>query len=237
MDPQINLDGTLFHKPCAKCQDCNCQITLSNFTKTEIEGATVLLCKIHYFKRFKEGGSYVGGDKFQVKNTRDVQAEEKRASMNLTKRDSSSTAPATSAVQPAEDTASSGVSVRDRLTSINKGATPEKVTPPPAVDEPVIAAVVEPAKVVEEVVVPLPVPPESVPKSDPVDIAHLTLAAAEAAAEPESSLETKSAAIEEPVVVAKEVSVFVEEPVAVFEEEVPQPAAEPEPVLAAEIEA
>lgn len=22
MDPQINLDGSVFHKPCAKCEDC-----------------------------------------------------------------------------------------------------------------------------------------------------------------------------------------------------------------------
>jgi hypothetical protein len=24
-DPQINLDGSLFHKPCAKCEDCKCK--------------------------------------------------------------------------------------------------------------------------------------------------------------------------------------------------------------------
>lgn len=72
MDPQINLDGTKLHKACAKCGDCGCQITISNFTKNESEDQTVLLCKIHYFKRFHEGGSYLGGDKFRVKSTRDL---------------------------------------------------------------------------------------------------------------------------------------------------------------------
>jgi hypothetical protein len=233
MDPQINLDGSLFHKPCAKCQDCNCQITLTNFTKTEIEGATVLLCKTHYFKRFKEGGSYVGGEKFQVKNTRDVQAEEKRASMNLTKRDTSGTAPVTSTVVTAEEDGAAGLSVRDRISSLKttnaKATTPEKAaTPPTAVKEPVVVAVVEPYKP-EERVLPMPIPPaESVPKADHVDIVP---------AEPESSPETKSAVIEEALTSA--VVAEKEEPVvvvaAVFQEEVhSQPQPEP---LAAEIEA
>jgi hypothetical protein len=72
MDPQINLDGVKLHKPCAKCQDCGCQITTSNFTKNETQDETVLLCKIHYFKRFHEGGSYLGGEKFRVKSDRDM---------------------------------------------------------------------------------------------------------------------------------------------------------------------
>lgn len=67
-DPQINLDGCLVHTPCAKCEDCRCQITLSNFCKNESGETFVLLCKTHYFKRFHEGGSYLGGDKFQVKS-------------------------------------------------------------------------------------------------------------------------------------------------------------------------
>ena len=44
-----------------------CQISLSNFTKCD----TVLYCKTHYFKRFHEEGSYLGGDKFENKNPRD----------------------------------------------------------------------------------------------------------------------------------------------------------------------
>jgi hypothetical protein len=99
MDPQINLDGSVFHKPCAKCADCGCQITISNFTKNESPDETVLLCKTHYFKRFREGGKhfhtiscyfrylisfslgqYLGGDKYQVKAERDIHAKERRRS-------------------------------------------------------------------------------------------------------------------------------------------------------------
>lgn len=77
MDAQINLDGSIFHKPCAKCQDCQCQITISNFCKNETSDETVLLCKTHYFKRFHEGGSYLGAEKFQKKQTREMNSEEK----------------------------------------------------------------------------------------------------------------------------------------------------------------
>eukprot|EP01039_Chlorochromonas_danica_P001516 gene1516-1651_t len=80
MDPQINLDGNIFHKPCAKCADCNCQITISNFSKHETEEGVILLCKTHYFKRFREEGAYLGGEKYHVKATRDVQASARRAS-------------------------------------------------------------------------------------------------------------------------------------------------------------
>jgi hypothetical protein len=52
---------------------------MSNFTKSESNDETVLLCKVHYFKRFHEGGSYLGGDKFKVKADRDV-----RGSSNAT---------------------------------------------------------------------------------------------------------------------------------------------------------
>ena len=67
MDPQLKLDGTTYHKSCAKCKDCDCSITLSNFTKCD----DYLLCKTHYFKRFHEEGSYVGGDKFEKISNRD----------------------------------------------------------------------------------------------------------------------------------------------------------------------
>ena len=67
-DPQITLDGVKFHKSCAKCKDCSCQITLGNFTKT----GTLLLCKTHYFKRFSENNSYIGGEQFAHKGTADA---------------------------------------------------------------------------------------------------------------------------------------------------------------------
>jgi cysteine and glycine-rich protein len=60
------LDGSIFHKTCAKCEECKCQITLSNFTKT----GTTLLCKTHYFKKFHEEGTYVGGEKYAQKSGR-----------------------------------------------------------------------------------------------------------------------------------------------------------------------
>ena len=70
-DPQINLDGSLFHKSCAKCSDCKCQITLSNFAKNETSQSTTLLCKTHYFQRFNQGGgNYVGGEKYHTKTNR-----------------------------------------------------------------------------------------------------------------------------------------------------------------------
>ena len=71
VDPQLNLDGALFHKSCAKCFDCKCQITLANFSKTETaEHKYLLLCKTHYFARFNTaGGTYVGGDKFKQSST------------------------------------------------------------------------------------------------------------------------------------------------------------------------
>ena len=66
VDPQLNLDGSLFHKSCAKCSDCKCQLSLSNFSKSEnADSSVLLLCKTHYFARFNSaGGAYVGGDKF-----------------------------------------------------------------------------------------------------------------------------------------------------------------------------
>ena len=67
MDPQMCFDGSLVHKTCAKCEDCQCQITLSNFAKDDSPEKLTLLCKTHYFKRFREGGKYLGGDKFEKK--------------------------------------------------------------------------------------------------------------------------------------------------------------------------
>jgi len=71
MDPKLNLDGKIFHNACAKCADCSCQITVSNFAKSEIGDQITLLCKTHYFKRFHEGGAYLGGEKFEKKAPRD----------------------------------------------------------------------------------------------------------------------------------------------------------------------
>lgn len=72
-DPQINLDGKLLHKPCAKCSDCKCQITVDNFSKAEVGGKLTLFCHTHYLKRFGEsGGSYLDGERFANKADRDL---------------------------------------------------------------------------------------------------------------------------------------------------------------------
>ena len=64
--PTVNLDGVIFHKNCAKCNECNCQITLSNLGAKDGSGeATVLLCKTHHLKRFHLMGSYIGGQKYK----------------------------------------------------------------------------------------------------------------------------------------------------------------------------
>ena len=76
-DAQVNLDGSLFHKECAKCRDCCCQITIDNFSKTEsVDGlTTTLFCSVHYLKRFNEsGGAYVDGGKFTHQAARDKNA-------------------------------------------------------------------------------------------------------------------------------------------------------------------
>lgn len=84
-DPQITLDGLSYHKECAKCSDCKCQISLSNFCKFE----KTLFCKTHYFKRFKEEGSYLGGEKYAQKSggayvTKDSSFVPKESSSNQT---------------------------------------------------------------------------------------------------------------------------------------------------------
>ena len=64
-DAPLNLHSQLYHKGCAKCEDCKCQITLANFTKS----GDLLLCKTHYFERFNVSGSYAGADKFKKAST------------------------------------------------------------------------------------------------------------------------------------------------------------------------
>ena len=77
MDPQLNLDGSRFHAACARCSDCNCQITVSNFTITKSDSAAqTLLCTTHYLKRFGEaGGTYcLDSSKFKKTSERDALA-------------------------------------------------------------------------------------------------------------------------------------------------------------------
>ncbi len=107
MDPQINLDGVVFHKPCAKCEECQCQITLANFTKDYAkEKKITLLCKTHYAsKRNREGGStYMGVERVAVKPT-GSDTDKRPDSINLTGRRSSA---GSSAFSPAKTTSSDG---------------------------------------------------------------------------------------------------------------------------------
>jgi hypothetical protein len=123
MDGQINLDGTVYHKPCAKCADCNCQITLSNFSKNESNDQTLLLCKIHYFKRFHEGGSYIGGEKYAKMQTREINAE---------KRSSLTTVP----VKPQTDPEASNSSSTQVTTTSDSTESNSNVESVPAVEAP-----------------------------------------------------------------------------------------------------
>jgi hypothetical protein len=155
-DPQINLDGTKFHKPCAKCGDCGCQITISNFTKNESPDQTVLLCKIHYFKRFHEGGSYLGGDKFRVKSARDMKPVNPDGLTPVS--GSSSPVPATS--EPSSSTPEPLV-----IPSVFKSASSKSVSFPSPVPvkapSPVVAAEVEEAP--KDVPAEVPAPAEEEP--------------------------------------------------------------------------
>lgn len=59
-DPQVVLDGLSYHRACAKCTECKCQITIQNFAKS----GTTLYCRTHYFKKFNEEGTLLGSEKF-----------------------------------------------------------------------------------------------------------------------------------------------------------------------------
>ena len=104
-DPQIKVDGSLYHHSCAKCEDCGkdstifplpkflftslgCQITVANFTR--VDGH--LLCRIHYMKKVMEAGGKHGGDerfrtnneKFKQYVTKNVEKQTDPPEMNST---------------------------------------------------------------------------------------------------------------------------------------------------------
>jgi hypothetical protein len=68
-DPQLVLDGSQYHKACAKCAEprCGVQLGLGNFAVS----GTELLCKTHLKERFLLKGQYAGGDKFAHVSDRD----------------------------------------------------------------------------------------------------------------------------------------------------------------------
>jgi hypothetical protein len=123
-DPQITLDGIAYHKSCAKCSDCSCQITLGNFCKF----GTTLFCKTHYFKRFSEEGTYLGGEKYAQKSTGGYVAKE----ASFVPKASSADAPvaASSAPEVQEPSASS-----EPVAVTGDSDAPPQADPEPAVED------------------------------------------------------------------------------------------------------
>jgi len=76
-DAQLRLDGISMHTHCAKCADCNCQLSLSNFSHG---GKNVLLCKTHYFQRFHKENCYADGCKIPAQPQKQTPREEKDGS-------------------------------------------------------------------------------------------------------------------------------------------------------------
>lgn len=134
-DPQIVLDGVVYHKECAKCSDCRCQITIQNFTKS----GTTLYCKTHYFKKFNEEGTYLGGDKYSHKSAPGTYVVKKA---NFTSNDDA-TAPSshTSSAAPANATASeqeSNTEVAPENVQVEVVSAPEEASddaPEPCADD------------------------------------------------------------------------------------------------------
>lgn len=65
MDPKLVLGPFLYHKSCAKCDDCKTKITLTNCTAPSLDGN--LLCSVHFKARFQQEGRYRGGEQFKHK--------------------------------------------------------------------------------------------------------------------------------------------------------------------------
>lgn len=94
---------------------------MSNFAKGETGDQITLLCKTHYFKRFHEGGAYLGGEKYEKMSARDsLKSGTAAAALSPVRTsESSSSAPADAA--PAEEATTGGASVSERRQSF-KGA-------------------------------------------------------------------------------------------------------------------
>ena len=62
-EPNLSLDGRVFHKKCAKCKDCGKYLSLLDFGKsTDFIEESFLLCKRHYEERFlRTGVNFKGG--------------------------------------------------------------------------------------------------------------------------------------------------------------------------------
>lgn len=79
-DPQINLDGKIFLKSKAKCEDCGSKLTVTNYHMSKNGDDTwLLLCQTHYKARFSKTGVYAGADKFAKKTGQEVIAADRDA--------------------------------------------------------------------------------------------------------------------------------------------------------------
>ena len=59
---KLVIDAMKFHRACAKCSTCQCQLTLGNFATAD----DLLLCKTHLLESFaRAGGKYAGDTRFQ----------------------------------------------------------------------------------------------------------------------------------------------------------------------------
>ena len=59
MDSQMKLDKVSVHSSCARCHECKCTVSFSNYAKSERNGAFVLLCQTHYMRQtYETKGSY-----------------------------------------------------------------------------------------------------------------------------------------------------------------------------------
>ena len=83
-EPNLNLDGRVFHKKCAKCKDCGKYLSLLDFGKsTDFIQESFLLCKRHYEERFlRSGVNFKGG--WQPSEKEGIQLMiQKRKSVNM----------------------------------------------------------------------------------------------------------------------------------------------------------
>jgi hypothetical protein len=185
-DPQIVLDGLSYHRACAKCTECKCQITIENFTKS----GTTLYCKTHYIKKFKEEGTILGSEKFTHQS-----APGKFAGSGFTIPGAESTA---SPEGPSSSAAAAPEVISKPTPEPVSEPVPEPISEPEPVPEPPVAPVAEP--------IPEPVvePDASEPVAEPVVEPVVEPAASEPVVEPAATEPVVEPAVEpgasEPVV-------------------------------------
>jgi hypothetical protein len=164
-DPQIVLDGLSYHRACAKCTECKCQITIENFTKS----GTTLYCKTHYIKKFKEEGTILGSEKFTHQS-----APGKFAGSGFTIPGAESTA---SPEGPSSSAAAAPEVISKPTPEPVSEPVPEPISEPEPVPEPPVATV-------EPVAEPIPEPVVEPAASEPVAEPVVELAATEPVVEP-----------------------------------------------------